>query len=280
MHIDGLAARGTVNIVLRDSSGKVKQHKTVKNMVVDQGLAHIVGRLIDGIYNSHTEEEGVVGSDLVGYTGFPKSMRYMALGSNASSTITANGPTQPSAPAPTAADTYLATECTIGLVPNAAPTHTPQVGRVDMYYGSQNGSPVDGFYQGIYNVGNQSISQDPGVSPEGTYSNVGDPLTQRKTGNRLVFVAFFGENHPALNSAGAFTDNPSLVVTTGITEAGIFNGPAYRRTVAVVNGGVTTNVAYGLDQSMLCRTRFKIVNKAPQDSLQITWSVQLADQTP
>lgn len=30
MHIDGLAARGTVNIVLRDASGQVKQHKTVK----------------------------------------------------------------------------------------------------------------------------------------------------------------------------------------------------------------------------------------------------------
>ena len=60
MHIDGLAARGTVNIVLRDNSGKVKQHKTVKNMVVDQGLAHIVGRLIDGTYNSHTEEQVIV----------------------------------------------------------------------------------------------------------------------------------------------------------------------------------------------------------------------------
>lgn len=27
-------------------------------MVVDQGLAHIVGRLIDGTYNSHTKEIG------------------------------------------------------------------------------------------------------------------------------------------------------------------------------------------------------------------------------
>ena len=274
MHIDGLAARGTVNIVLRDSSGKVKQHKTVKNMVVDQGLAHIVGRLIDGIYNSHTEEKGIEGSDLIGYTGFPKSMRYMALGKNDTDTITGNGTTQPSAPVPTGADTQLATECTIGLIPNAAPTHTPQAGRVDMYYGAQHGSQVDGFYQGIYNVGNQSISQDPGVSPEGTYSTTGAPLTQRKTGNRLVFVAFFGENHPALDSQGLITGTPSLIVTTGITEAGIFNGPAYQRTVG------SPSVTTGIDQSMLCRTRFKIVNKAPQDSLQITWSVQLADQTP
>ncbi len=274
MHIDGLAARGTVNIVLRDAFGKVKQHKTVKNMVVDQGLAHIVGRLIDGTYNSHTELIDTTGSDIVGYTGFPASMRYMALGKNASSEISGNGTTQPSAPAPTAADTVLATECTIGLTPNSHPTHTPQAGRVDMYYGAQNGSTVDGFYQGIYNAGNQSISPDPGVSPEGTYSSTGVATTLRKTGNRLVFVAFFGENHPALTSAGLITTNASEIVTTGITEAGIFNGPAYKRTTG------TPAVTYGLDQSMLCRTRFKIVNKAPQDSLQITWSVQLADQTP
>lgn len=276
MHIDGLAARGTVNIVLRDAFGKVKQHKTVKNMVVDQGLAHIVGRLIDGTYNSHTEEIAEVGSDIVGYTGFPKSMRYMALGRNASSTLSGNGTTQPSAPAPTASDTQLATECTIGLTPNSSPTHSPQAGRVDMYYGATNGSSVDGFYQGIYNSGNQSIAPDPGVSPEGTYSSVGVATTLRKTGNRLVFVAFFGENHPALASSGLITSNASEIVTTGITEAGIFNGTNYRRTTTVS----TTTTTYGIDQSMLCRTRFKIVNKAPQDSLQITWSVQLADQTP
>lgn len=272
MHIDGLAARGTVNIVLRDASGQVKQHKTVKNMVVDQGLAHIVGRLIDGTYNSHTGVIGENGSDITGYTGFPKSMRYLGLGKDSSSTITGNGTTQPSAPAPTASDTGLAQECTIGATANAAPTHSPQAGRVDMYFGAQNGSPVDGFYQGIYNSQNQSISQDPGVNPEGTYDTDGTPLTVRKSGNRLVFVAFFGENHPALDASGIFTSNAVDIVTQGITEAGIFNKAAYQHTV----GGIV----YNKDQSMLCRTRFKIVNKAPQDSLQITWSVQLQDQTP
>lgn len=272
MHIDGLAARGTVNIVLRDASGQVKQHKTVKNMVVDQGLAHIVGRLIDGTYNSHTEEIGEYGSDLTGYTGFPKSMRYLGLGKNASSSIAGNGTTQPSAPQPTAEDTQLADECTIGATANAAPTHSPQVGRVDMHFNAVNGSPLDGFYQGIYNEVGQNIQQDPGVSPEGTYENNGTPLTVRKSGNRLVFVAFFGENHPALNEMGQFTATASQIVTVGITEAGIFNKQAYQHTAA----GIVQNK----DQSMLCRTRFKIVNKAPQDSLQITWSVQLQDQTP
>lgn len=273
MHIDGLAARGTVNIVLRDAFGKVKQHKTVKNMVVDVGLAHIVGRLIDGTYNSHTKTIGATGSDITGYTDFPKSMRYLGIGRDASVALTGNGTTQPSAPVPTSADTKLSIEATIGLTPNAAATHTAQSGRVDMYYGAQEGHSVDAFYQGIYDASNQSISQDPGESPDGVFSNTGVQTSTRKTGNRLVFVAFFGENHPALTSAFVHTSVPANITTVGITEAGIFNGPYYEHTEADAS-------KHGKEQTMLCRTRFKIVNKAPQDSLQITWSVQLQDQTP
>lgn len=117
-------------------------------------------------------------------------MRYLGLGKDASSFIQGNGTTQPSAPQPTAADTELADECTIGATANAAEKNQPQVGRVDMYFGAQWGSPVDGFYQGIYNEAGQNIQQDPGVSPEGTYAPDGTPLTVRKSGNRLVFVAF------------------------------------------------------------------------------------------
>ena len=34
-----------------------------------------------------------------------------------------------------------------------------------------------------------------------------------------------------------------------------------------------------ITQSMLCRTVFNVVNKASADTLQITWSIQLSDQT-
>ena len=44
-------------------------------------------------------------------------------------------------------------------------------------------------------------------------------------------------------------------------------------------GGIGSSSGVNKDQSMLCRTRFKQVNKAPQDSLQITWSIKIADQT-
>ena len=35
MHKDGLMARGTVNLVLRNEQGKVKQHKTVRNKITE-----------------------------------------------------------------------------------------------------------------------------------------------------------------------------------------------------------------------------------------------------
>lgn len=42
---DRFTATGSVNVVVRDESGKVKQEFTVPNLVVDTGLDHIAGRL-------------------------------------------------------------------------------------------------------------------------------------------------------------------------------------------------------------------------------------------
>lgn len=44
---DNLSVKGTVNLVLRGADGKVKEHRTIRNKVVNTGLYHIVGRLID-----------------------------------------------------------------------------------------------------------------------------------------------------------------------------------------------------------------------------------------
>ena len=290
MHKDGLMARGTVNLVLRDELGKVKQHKTVRNKITDQGLAHIVGRMIDS------------GEDRVAYTGFPDMMRYMGLGTGDTSTI--DGIV--SAQAPTANDVILQRECTVGTSANAAATSgkddpsnpgtplvTYQSGRVDMGRSANtsansggNGHVENKIYQAVENpIGSGVLQEDTGVSPEGTYdTTTGAVITARKSGDRLVYRAFFGENHPSLrgHTAGSLlataagTNGP---VSLPITEAGIFNKQAMIAANNKVGGGSGNGQLINKDQSMLCRTRFKQVNKAPQDSLQVTWSIKIADQT-
>ena len=290
MHKDGLMARGTVNLVLRDELGKVKQHKTVRNKITDQGLAHIVGRMIDS------------GEDREAYTGFPDMMRYMGLGTGDTSTI--DGIV--SAAAPTAGDLILERECTAGTTANAAATSgkdnpanpgtpliTYQSGRVDMARSANasansggNGHVENKIYQAIENPNAPGVLQeDNGVSPEGTYdTTTGAVITVRKSGDRLVYRAFFGENHPSLRGHTAGSQEATAAGANGpvslpITEAGIFNKQAMIAANNKVGGGSGNGQLINKDQSMLCRTRFKQVNKAPQDSLQVTWSIKIADQT-
>jgi len=290
MHKDGLMARGTVNLVLRDELGKVKQHKTVRNKITDQGLAHIVGRMIDS------------GEDREAYTGFPDMMRYMGLGTGDTGTI--DGIV--SAQAPTANDVILERECTVGTIANAAATSgkdnpanpgtpliTYQSGRVDMARSANtsansggNGHVENKIYQAIENPNAPGVLQeDNGVSPEGTYdTTTGAVITVRKSGDRLVYRAFFGENHPSLRGHTAGSQEATAAGANGpvslpITEAGIFNKQAMIAANNRVGGGSGNGQLINKDQSMLCRTRFKQVNKAPQDSLQVTWSIKIADQT-
>ncbi len=290
MHKDGLMARGTVNLVLRDEQGKVKQHKTVRNKITNQGLAHIVGRMIDS------------GEDREAYTGFPSMMQYMGLGTGSTGVI--DGIT--SAAAPAAGDVILERECTVGTAANAAATSgkddpsnpgtplvTYQSGRVDMSRTANTNANSGGvghvenkIYQAIENpVGSGVLQEDGGVSPEGAYDTSTGAVTtvlgvsqDRKSGDRLVYRAFFGENHPSLTGhvAGS-AHTTSTPVSLPITEAGIFNKQAMIRADNTVGGSASLGV--NKDQSMLCRTRFKQVNKAPQDSLQVTWSIKIADQT-
>lgn len=169
---------------------------------------------------------------------------------------------------------------------------------------TQFGTAVDGCYQG--KLSGSSIVKDTGTTPEGYPSNendygvVANPLDTtdpanagqaatarpgtKKSGTRIVYVATFKENNPA-NSG-----------TTAITEAGIFNragqdtagtfdtargtgtlvGDRDGGEVYIQKGGYT---GADITQTMLCRTTFAVVNKASQDTLQITWSVQLSDQS-
>lgn len=68
MYIDDCRLKGVVNLVLRDENGKVKQHKTVRNKVTRDGIAHIIGRMIDD------------GQDRAGQHKMPRMMSHMAVG--------------------------------------------------------------------------------------------------------------------------------------------------------------------------------------------------------
>jgi len=257
MQIDDLKVKGTVNIVLKGPDNKVKKHKTIRNMVTAQGLAHIVGRMMD----AGTESGPDIHDNVL-----PNMMRFMAIGTG----TTAN----PSAPAigAVASTAYtnlnsLYSESTTGVA------GTDQDFRIDM--GKDRGDPggaspvyseLDKIFQGTYNSVSNQLLQDSGTASEGALFGSTDhdgAAGTKKIGDRLVYVAVFQEFNPGGSSE-----------VVPVTEAGIFNGP-----------GSTDGTAAGSDtplteaQTMLCRTKFDVVNKAPQDSLQITWSVALADAT-
>ena len=75
MQKDSAQIKGIVNLVLRDKEGRVKQHKTIRNLVTDYGLAHIVGRMID----PH--------QDIRGNHKIPRMMSHMALGIGAGTAV-------------------------------------------------------------------------------------------------------------------------------------------------------------------------------------------------
>ena len=182
----------------------------------------------------------------------------------------------------------------------------------------QFGTDVDGVFQGTRVLssivedagtdteGYRTDENDWNVSATPTYPLPAGtaPDAQRgkkKMGDRIIFIATFKES------------NPNVSGNTLVREAGIFNSPEKHATFDTTTSYATTaldgtdagytaanadgpliNAAGGgqvnlwkagspragiIDQTMLCRTTFDVVTKAPLDTLQITWSVQLSDQT-
>ena len=100
--------KGTVNLVLRGPNGKVKQHKTIRNKLMRQGLAHIVGRMIDPMQNGQAKVldatfsavNNPVSSDY--QHDIPKMMRFMGLGTGTRANVGAIGaPATTDIPTPT-----------------------------------------------------------------------------------------------------------------------------------------------------------------------------------
>lgn len=84
MYIENAFLSGTLNMVVRDENGKIKQHKTVRNRVMDQGLAHIVGRMIDDTHGM--KFDAGQRSHML-----PKAMRFMGIGTGTTANSDASG---------------------------------------------------------------------------------------------------------------------------------------------------------------------------------------------
>lgn len=80
--------KGTVNVVLRGKDNRVKQHKTIRNRVMNNGLAHIVGRMIDhkqngGSFSTTGTAFALDGTTKLQQHDMPRMMRYMGIGKGA-----------------------------------------------------------------------------------------------------------------------------------------------------------------------------------------------------
>ena len=182
----------------------------------------------------------------------------------------------------------------------------------------QFGTDVDGVFQGTRVLssivedsgtdteGYRTDENDYNASATPTYPLPAGqaPDAQRgkkKMGDRVIFIATFKENNPGVSGntlvreAGIFNspekhgsfDATTNYAATGLdgTDAGYNAANADGPLVDVAGGGQVNLWKAGspragiIDQTMLCRTTFDVVTKAPLDTLQITWSVQLSDQT-
>ena len=78
------------------------------------------------------------------------------------------------------------------------------------------------------------------------------------------------------------TTGTTIQLASG-TTADDTNHPEIEGVLAIGGKSITASAhgftQAGLTQTMLCRTTFDPVNKATADTLQITWSVQLQDNT-
>lgn len=182
----------------------------------------------------------------------------------------------------------------------------------------QFGTDVDGVFQGTRVLssivedagtdteGYRTDENDWNVSATPTYPLPSGqaPDAQRgkkKMGDRIIFIATFKESNPNVSGntlvreAGIFNspeshtsfDTTTSYAATGVdgTDAGYTALNADGPLIDAAGGGQVNLWKAGspragiIDQTMLCRTTFDVVTKAPLDTLQITWSVQLSDQT-
>ena len=159
------------------------------------------------------------------------------------------------------------------------------------------GTATEGYHPDEHDFNNALLTD---VSAGGAVGRRG----VKKTGNRIIFIATFKEENPNATTTlvreagvfncrtthpsfgGAFTDRDgSTVVAIDGSVAGYQALNLEGQAIDAVGGGTIKSFSAGsprsgaIEQTMLCRTTFDVVTKAQLDTLQITWSVQLSDQT-
>jgi hypothetical protein len=160
------------------------------------------------------------------------------------------------------------------------------------------GTSTEGYHPDEHDFGSSALTD---VSAGGAVGVKGS----KKTGNRIIFIATFKEENPNVATTlvreagvfncrtthpsfgGAFTDRDgSTVVAIDGSDAGYTALNLEGQAIDALGGGTVLSFSKGsprsgaIEQTMLCRTTFDVVTKAQLDTLQITWSVQLSDQTP
>jgi hypothetical protein len=160
------------------------------------------------------------------------------------------------------------------------------------------GTSTEGYHPDEHDFGSSALTD---VSAGGAVGVKGS----KKTGNRIIFIATFKEENPNVATTlvreagvfncrtthpsfgGVFTDRDgSTVVAIDGSDAGYTALNLEGQAIDALGGGTVLSFSKGsprsgaIEQTMLCRTTFDVVTKAQLDTLQITWSVQLSDQTP
>jgi hypothetical protein len=309
--------KGTVNIIVRDANNKVKQHKTIRNKVMNQGIAHIVGRMIDPGQNgaAYGTENGTFKKSSAFATpgqthDIPAMMRYMGIGTgdqaNATGSVTIGDSTaiqtanQTPATAVKGTEYRLLNELTAGtgtqnyaqVISSGSTGHGSKNGRVDM---GNNTSAT------LIDATVASATQLADVTVQGTIVSRSDvtDLYQGGLNGSGILAPDLGTSEGVITSYATGTDlgthrtidsnyqisgsNPKRLGTKLVFIA---LWPPYAPSisatpVAITEAGIFNNPdATSTDVTMLCRTHFAPVNKYQEDSLQITWTIDFQDATP
>lgn len=303
--------KGTVNIIVRDANNKVKQHKTIRNKVMNQGIAHIVGRMIDPGQNgaAYGTENGTFKKSSAFATpgqthDMPAMMRYMGIGTgdeaNATGAVGDVGTTPATAQKGT--EYRLLNELTAGtgtqnydlVISSGSTGHGSKNGRVDM---GNNTSTT------LIDATAASATQLADVTVQGTIVSRSDvtDLYQGGLNGSGILAPDVGTSEGVITTyaTGTTVDTGKhRTLDTGYVISGsnpkrlgtklvfIALWPPYAPSVgatpvAITEAGIFNNPdATSTDVTMLCRTHFAPVNKYQEDSLQITWTIDFQDATP
>lgn len=318
MIVEDMGIRGTVNFVVRGPDGRVKSHKTVRNKVMNFGIAHIVGRMID------TDQAGFCSAGVDGFDT-PAMMKFMGIGQGTTANLIAEVDTA------SAIGSGYTGGTTIGGAKDARASAT---GTLNALFSGAAATDLKLANSGTeYRLEREltvgTVQQHPApkdangaaTTPSGLQGRVMMSATDSSSQvtSRAETTALF---QGALNSANTLTsDDESHTAEGTVTHDPTTHG--FQKAKQIINKRVGTRLVYialfppnsaidpsanpapeipvteaGIfnnavalkdtgsaitgsvaNQTMLCRTQFSVVTKQPADSLQITWSIEFSDNT-